>query len=73
MPRARPGAVPLGGWKVQAELPNPVNFDVYSQFVREEDIAGLVPCGPEVEGVVDGVRQFVDAGFERVALVQIGD
>lgn len=56
-----------------AELPSPVNFDAYSQFVREEDIAQMVPCGPEAEGIVEGVRQFVEAGFERVALVQIGD
>ena len=62
-----------GGWKVMAELPSPVNFDAYSQFVREEDIAQMVPCGPETEGIVEGVKQFVEAGFERVALVQIGD
>ena len=61
------------GWKVMAELPNPVNFDAYSQFVREEDIAQMVPCGPEAEGIVEGVKQFVDAGFERIALVQVGD
>jgi G6PDH family F420-dependent oxidoreductase len=62
-----------GGWKVMAELPNPVNFDAYSQFVREEDIAQMIPCGPEAEGIVQGVKQFVDAGFDRVALVQVGD
>jgi G6PDH family F420-dependent oxidoreductase len=63
----------VGGWKVQAELPNPVNFEAYARFVREEDIAELVPCGPSVEGIVRGVREFVDAGFGEVALVQIGD
>ncbi len=62
-----------GGWKVQAELPNPVNFDAYSQFVTEDDVAELVPCGPSVDGIAEGVRQFSEAGFERVALVQIGD
>ena len=62
-----------GGWKVMAELPNPVNFAAYTQFVREDDIAGLIPCGPEVEGIVEGVKQFADAGFTHVALVQIGD
>lgn len=62
-----------GGWKVQAELPNPVNFDAYSQFVREEDVAEIVPCGPDAGGIAQGVKQFTDAGFERVALVQIGD
>jgi G6PDH family F420-dependent oxidoreductase len=62
-----------GGWKVMAELPNPINFDAYSQFVREEDIAQMIPCGPESEGIVQGVKKFVDAGFDRVALVQVGD
>ncbi len=61
------------GWKVMAELPNPVNFAAHTQFVREEDVAQLIPCGPGVEGIVEGVKQFVDAGFDRVALVQVGD
>ncbi len=61
------------GWKVQAELPNPVNFAAATQLVREEDVAQTVPCGPDASGIVEGVKQFVDAGFERVALVQIGD
>jgi G6PDH family F420-dependent oxidoreductase len=61
------------GWKVNAELPNPVNFDAATQLVSEEDMAALVPCGPDPEGIVQGVNQFVEAGFERVALVQIGD
>jgi hypothetical protein len=34
----------------------------------------MIPCGPEAAGIVEGVRQFVEAGFERrVALVQVGD
>jgi G6PDH family F420-dependent oxidoreductase len=70
---ARRFAFGVHGWKVMAELPNPVNFDAYSQFVREEDIAQMIPCGPEAEGIVQGVKQFVDAGFDRVALVQVGD
>ncbi|MDX6381752.1 MAG: hypothetical protein QOI57_2776 [Rubrobacteraceae bacterium] len=61
------------GWKVMAELPNPITFDAYSQFVKEEDVAQMIPCGPETEGIVQGVKQFVDAGFDRVALVQVGD
>jgi coenzyme F420-dependent glucose-6-phosphate dehydrogenase len=33
----------------------------------------MIPCSPETEGIVQGVKQFVDAGFDRVALVQVGD
>ncbi|MDH2425150.1 LLM class F420-dependent oxidoreductase [Sphaerisporangium sp. TRM90804] len=60
------------GWKVMAELPAPVNFAAYSKFVRPDDVTAQVPCGPDVEPVVEGVKRFTDAGFTHVALVQIG-
>jgi G6PDH family F420-dependent oxidoreductase len=60
------------GWKVNAELPGPDSFAGASQFVREEDVASAVPCGPDVERHVEAFRKFVDAGFTHVALVQVG-
>lgn len=60
------------GWKQNAELPNCVNFDAASQFVRPEDMADQVPHGTDVEPYVQAVKQFVDAGLEQVAFVQIG-
>lgn len=62
-----------GGWKVMAELPNPVNFDACTAFVREEDVARQIPCGPDPQGIAEGVRRYAEAGFTHVALVQIGD
>ena len=61
-----------GGWKVNAELPGPAAFAAASQFVRSEDVADSIPCGDDPQAVLDAVRQFVDAGFTDVALVQIG-
>jgi G6PDH family F420-dependent oxidoreductase len=61
------------GWKVMAELPNPVNFAAYTQFVREDDMAEMIPCGPGTDAIVESVGQFVEAGFTHVALVQVGD
>ncbi|MBP2471713.1 G6PDH family F420-dependent oxidoreductase [Crossiella equi] len=61
-----------GGWKVNAELPGPAAFAGATQFVRPEDVAGSIPCGPDVDPVVAAVRKFVAAGFTDVALVQIG-
>jgi len=61
-----------GGWKVNAELPGPSAFAAASQFVREDDIEDQIPCGADVAGVVEGVKQFADAGFTHVAIVQIG-
>ena len=62
-----------GGWKVNAELPGPSGFAGATQFVRPEDVAGSIPCGPDVEPIVEAVRAFTRAGFTDVALVQIGD
>lgn len=62
-----------GGWKVNAELPGPAGFAGATQFVRPDDVAASIPCGPDVGAIVEAVRQFEDAGFTDVALVQIGD
>jgi G6PDH family F420-dependent oxidoreductase len=62
----------LPGWKVMAELPNPVNFDAATQGATEDQIAELVPCGPDPEVHLQGIRKFLDAGYERVAVVQAG-
>jgi G6PDH family F420-dependent oxidoreductase len=60
------------GWKVNADLPDPDAFAAATQFVREEDVAEGVPCGPDVERHVEAFRAFVDAGFTHVAIVQVG-
>jgi G6PDH family F420-dependent oxidoreductase len=62
-----------GGWKVNAELPGPAGFAGATQFVRPEDVAASVPCGPDVEPIVQAVSSFTEAGFTDVALVQVGE
>ncbi|HEX8518149.1 MAG TPA: TIGR03557 family F420-dependent LLM class oxidoreductase [Pseudonocardia sp.] len=62
----------LTGWKVMSELPNPVNFDAASSFVREDDVLGQFACGPDVERHVEVVKQFTDAGYDRVVLMNSG-
>jgi G6PDH family F420-dependent oxidoreductase len=62
-----------GGWKVNAELPGPAGFAGATQFVKPEDVAESIPCGPDLDAIVTAVREYVDAGFSDVALVQIGD
>jgi G6PDH family F420-dependent oxidoreductase len=61
-----------GGWKVNAELPGTSAFAGATQFVRPEDVAESIPCGPDVQAHVDAVKEFVAAGFTDVAVVQIG-
>ncbi len=62
-----------GGWKVNAELPGTAGFAAATQFVTPENVADNIPCGPDVEGIVEAVGEFTKAGFTDVALVQIGD
>jgi G6PDH family F420-dependent oxidoreductase len=62
-----------GGWKVNSELPGPAGFAAATRFVTPDDVAASIPCGPDLDPVVEAVRTFVDAGFTDVALVQIGD
>ena len=61
-----------GGWTVNADLPTPAGFAGATQFVRPEDVAESIPCGPDLDAIVDAVRPYWEAGFTDVALVQIG-
>ncbi|MGL4174530.1 MAG: TIGR03557 family F420-dependent LLM class oxidoreductase, partial [Dermatophilaceae bacterium] len=61
-----------GGWKVNADLPTPMGFSGASQFVRPDDVARSIPCGPDLDRVVEAVAPYWEAGFTDVALVQVG-
>ncbi len=58
------------GWKVMAELPNPINFEAATETVRLEDMAEAVPHGPDPEKHLAAIREWSDAGFTHVALMQ---
>jgi G6PDH family F420-dependent oxidoreductase len=60
------------GWKVNAELPGATAFDAAAQFVRPEDVSGSIPCGDDVDAILEGAKEYADAGFTHLALVQIG-
>ncbi|WP_395366040.1 TIGR03557 family F420-dependent LLM class oxidoreductase [Streptomyces sp. YH02] len=62
----------LGGWRLNAELPLPSGFTAATERTRPEDVADSIPCGDDVDAVVDAVRPFAEAGFTDLALVQIG-
>ncbi|WP_328527214.1 TIGR03557 family F420-dependent LLM class oxidoreductase [Nocardioides sp. NBC_00368] len=61
-----------GGWEVNANLPTPAGFAAATQLVRPEDVARSVPCGPDLDAIVEAVSAYWKAGFTDVALVQIG-
>jgi G6PDH family F420-dependent oxidoreductase len=62
-----------GGWSVNADLPTTAGFAAASQFTRKEDVAGSIPCGPDLDAIVEAVKPFWEVGFTDIALVQVGD
>jgi G6PDH family F420-dependent oxidoreductase len=62
-----------GGWNVNADLPTPAGLHAATQFVRPEDVAGSIACGPDLDELAESARPFLDAGFTDLAIVQVGD
>ncbi|WP_040509528.1 TIGR03557 family F420-dependent LLM class oxidoreductase [Gordonia soli] len=62
----------ITGWKVQAELPNPINFEAATATVRESDVADAMPCGSDRDAILENARGFADAGFDNLTLLNAG-
>jgi coenzyme F420-dependent glucose-6-phosphate dehydrogenase len=54
------------------ELPLPSHFEEAAAMVDEETIAEYIVCGPDPGRHLDGIRKFVDAGFDHVYVHQVG-
>jgi len=61
------------GWKVNADLPTTEAFTAASAAVRPEDVAEGMPCGPDLDAVVDAASAYWEAGFTDLAIVQVGE
>ena len=40
--------------------------------MRPEDVAESIPCGDDVDAILAAAKEYADAGFTQLALVQIG-
>jgi G6PDH family F420-dependent oxidoreductase len=58
--------------QLHQDLPTPTHFEQAAELVTEEAATRGTPCGPDPERYVAAVRPFVDAGFDEVAITQIG-
>ena len=61
-----------GGWAVNTDLPTTAGFAGATRFVRPDDVADSIPCGPDLDVIVEAARAYWEAGFSDIALVQIG-
>ena len=62
----------LGGWPVQAELPNTKSFDAASAQVTPQAVGEKISCGPSIQKHVAAIAKYVEAGFDHIVLTQIG-
>ena len=62
----------LGDWNINAELPSFPHFESFASYITPDQVAEKIPCGPDIAKIVEGVKEFVAAGFTEVAITQIG-
>ena len=62
----------LTGWKVMAELPNPVNFEAATASITPGQVREQFACGPDVKRHLEVAQNYVDAGFDRLVTMNGG-
>ena len=62
----------MTGWKVMAELPNPVNFEAAVASITPDQVRGQFACGPDVQRHLEVAQPYVDAGFDRLVAMNNG-
>jgi G6PDH family F420-dependent oxidoreductase len=62
-----------GGWSVNSDLPTTAGFSGASKYVRPDDVAEQIACGPDLDELAASIQKYADTGFTDVALVQVGD
>jgi G6PDH family F420-dependent oxidoreductase len=65
----RTGGVP---GELSQELRSPALFDQAASMVTAESVGEAMPCGPDPAPIVEAVKKYVDAGFDRLYISQIG-
>jgi coenzyme F420-dependent glucose-6-phosphate dehydrogenase len=54
------------------ELPLPMHFEQVSELVTEDMTREATICGPDPDRHLDGIRRFLEAGYDHVAVHQVG-
>lgn len=58
--------------QLSQDLPTWTHFEQATEPIPAEAITRSVPCGPDVEPILDSVREYLDAGFDHLYFHQIG-
>ncbi len=54
------------------ELPNPAHFEHLTSSVTEDQVADALTCGPDPERHLARIREYLEAGYDRVYLHHVG-
>jgi hypothetical protein len=57
---------------LNTELATPADFEGACEVLSQEDVAGTVAHGPDLEPYLDEVRSFAEAGYDHVYFHQVG-
>jgi coenzyme F420-dependent glucose-6-phosphate dehydrogenase len=58
--------------ELHQELPLPAHFEQAAEMVSEDDVAETIICGPDADGLLKSVKEYVDAGFDHIYFHQVG-
>lgn len=58
--------------QLSQDLPTWTHFEQAAEPIPLETITASVSCGPDVNAVLDSVRQYLDAGYDHLYFHQIG-
>jgi G6PDH family F420-dependent oxidoreductase len=58
--------------QIAQELPTWTHFEQVAELITIEEATKSIPCGPDLDPVLDAVASYLDAGYDRVYLHQIG-
>jgi coenzyme F420-dependent glucose-6-phosphate dehydrogenase len=58
--------------RLSQELPLPSDFEAVATLATEKQIAEQIICGSDPDAYVEGLRKFDEAGFDHVAIHQVG-
>ena len=54
------------------ELPALARYERAASLVTEEMVGEAFPCGPDPERHLEAIREYIDAGYDEVYVLQIG-
>jgi len=60
------------GGQTSQDLPLWLGFEAIQELTSPEDVAKVVPCGPDPERAADAIREYLEVGFDEIYLSQMG-